>query len=54
VTNQNDNNLLRVNNRANVVGERVLMEQVTRTPESVQVSNLGSRYQIQLGARYIF
>ncbi|CAN5370056.1 TonB-dependent receptor [soil metagenome] len=55
VANQNDSNLLLVANRSNIVGERVLMQPVTRTPQSVfQIGDLGSRYQVQLGVRYAF
>ncbi|CAN5852855.1 TonB-dependent receptor [soil metagenome] len=53
VSNQNDNTIWSVNNRTPDANGRVLLNPVRDNPSVLQVSNLGSRYQIQLGGRYI-
>jgi hypothetical protein len=54
VSNQNDNTIFSVNNRTPDANGRVLMNAVRANPSVLQVSNLSSRYQIQLGGRYSF
>ncbi len=53
VTNQNDNTIWSVNNRNPDASGRVLLNPVRADPTVLQVSNLGSRYQIQIGGRYV-
>jgi outer membrane receptor for ferrienterochelin and colicin len=53
VPNQNDNTIWSVSNRNPDANGRILMNPVRDNPSVLQVSNLGSRYQIQLGGRYV-
>jgi hypothetical protein len=53
VNNQSDP-LLRVNSNTPDVNGRVELSPFTAGRQVFQQSNLGSRYQIQLGARYLF
>ncbi len=54
VPNQNDITVFYVNNRTPDADGRVLMQPVRSNPRVLQVSNLASRYEFQIGVRYSF
>jgi hypothetical protein len=53
VNNQNDNTIWSVNDRNPDANGRVLLNSVAPNRNVLQVSSLGSRYQIQIGGRYV-